>query len=137
MVKGSEARVTGVIESMKVAANPEMMRDRPKTEMNEIAAAQQKKFSEIQNVDPLNFNLTKNFYMLRLLETRKNKIKLLQVVNYFRAVQRMLSFDLKEFVTREKAVGNMPDIIEPHYGKRGDGVPISRKVSNKGPGEIC
>ena len=112
------------------------MMDLPRTEMNEIAAAQQKRFSEIQNVDPLNFNLTKNYYMLRLLETRKNKLKLLQVVNYFRAVQRMLSFDLKEFVTREKAVGHQEDVIEPHYGKKADGIPIARSAKQSGPGEI-
>ena len=72
--------------------------------------------------------MTKNYYMLRILETRKNKIKLLQVVNYFRAVQRMLALDLKEHVTREKAVGEMKDVIEPHYGKKGDGIPISRSA---------
>ena len=122
---------------MKAATNPSSLVGILKTEMNEVAAAQLKRISEIANVDPLNFNLTKNYYMLRLLETRKNKLKLLQVVNYFRAVQRMLSLDLKEFVTREKAVGEEQDIIEPHYGKNSDGIPISRNVRQSGPGSIC
>ena len=74
--------------------------------------------------------------MLRILETRRSKLKLLQVVNYFRAVQRLLALDLKEFVTREKAVGEMKDVIEPHFGKRGDGIPISRGAGQKGPGQI-
>ena len=74
--------------------------------------------------------------MLRILETRKSKLKLLQYVNYFRAVQRVLALDLKQFVTREKALGDKKDIIEPHYGKRGDGQPISREAGQKGPGMI-
>jgi hypothetical protein len=69
--------------------------------------------------------MVKNYYIIRLLETRKNKLKLIQVVNYFRAVQRMLALDLKEYVTREKAIGDQQDIIEPQFGTNSDGKPLN------------
>lgn len=87
-------------------------------------------------MESLNLNLTKSFYTLRLLKTRDLKIKLLHVVNYFRAVQRILAMDLKEFVTREKSLGDQPDTIGPHFGKDSNGVLLSKKASPNGPGMI-
>ena len=81
-------------------------------------------------------SLVKNFYSLRLLKCRDTKQKLLSLVNYFRAVQRVLALDLKEHVTREKAVGDRGDLIEPHYGRDGDGRIISKQTPQTGPGKI-
>jgi hypothetical protein len=38
------------------------------------------------------------------VKTRDVKIKLLGVMNYFRAVQRLLTLDLKEFYSRERSL---------------------------------
>jgi len=72
-------------------------------------------------VDPLPLNLTKAFYTLRLLKTRDIKIKMLHVLNYFRAIQRILALDVRENMTREKGLGDYSNIIDPHFGKNGDG----------------
>ena len=85
-----------------------------------------KRYEHIQNIDQLNQSLVKNFYSLRLLRSREIKQKLTSLVNYFRAVQRILALDLKEHVTREKAVGDRGDLIEPHFGRDGDGKIISK-----------
>lgn len=45
-----------------------------------------KRYSDIQNVDPLNQVIVRNLYTLRVLKTRECKIKLLSIVNYFRAI---------------------------------------------------
>lgn len=37
----------------------------------------------------------------------------MQSVNYFRAVQRVLAFEMRSYVTREKALGERQDIIDP------------------------
>ena len=74
-------------------------------------------------------SLVKNYYSLRLLKSRDYKQKLLSLVNYFRAVQRILAFDLKEHVTREKSLGEEKDVIEPHYGRDGEGRHISKLAS--------
>ena len=76
-------------------------------------------------MDPLNQAVVRNYYTLRLLKTRECKIKLMSITNYFRAVQRILALDLKEFVTREKAIGEQKDVIEPHFGKDSDGRPLA------------
>ena len=70
-----------------------------------------KKYSEINNVDQLNLSLVKCYYSLRYLKIRNCKKKLLSVVNYFRSVQRILALDLKQFVTREKGIGEEKDMI--------------------------
>lgn len=51
-------------------------------------------------------------------------------------MQRLLALDLKEHVTREKAVGENRDIIEPHFGKDGNGKNISKMAPQTGPGSI-
>ena len=43
--------------------------------------------------------------MLRLLKSRGLKAKLLHTLNYFRAVQKRLAFDVGEIFTREKVLG--------------------------------
>jgi hypothetical protein len=43
--------------------------------------------------------------MLRLLKSRSIKAKLLHTLNYFRAILKRLAFDIREFFTREKALG--------------------------------
>lgn len=71
---------------------------------------------KIPNIDALSHNLTKCYYTLRFILTRDYKIKLFNVVNYFRAIQRRLALDMREFMTREKALGDKKDIIDPHFG---------------------
>lgn len=56
-------------------------------------------------VDPVKQNLIKSHYTLRLLKSRETKSKLVQAVNYFRGVQRRLAHDVREFFTRERALG--------------------------------
>ena len=80
--------------------------------------------------------LVKNYYALRLLKSRDYKHKLLSLVNYFRAVQRILALDLKEHLTREKSTGDRGDLIEPHFGRDGDGKIISKQTPQTGPGRI-
>jgi hypothetical protein len=75
----------------------------------------------VPNVDPLAKNLTKAFYTLRLIKTRDVKVQMLAVLNYFRAIQRILALDLREHMTREKGLGDYSNIIDPHFGKNGDG----------------
>ena len=58
------------------------------------------------------------------------------MVNYFRGVQRILAFDLKEHVTREKGVGEKKDLIEPHFGRDGKDKSLSKMASQTGPGKI-
>lgn len=62
------------------------------------------------------------------MKAREYKQKLLSVVNYFRAVQRILALDLKEHVTREKGIGERKDLVEPHFGKDGEGKSISKQA---------
>ena len=95
-----------------------------------------KKFENIPNVDALRFNLTKCYYSLRLIKTRKVKIQLLHVMNYFRAIQRILAHDVREFLTREKAMGDQKDLLDPHYGKTDKGINITKLQGPAGPGDI-
>jgi len=80
--------------------------------------------------------MIKNYYSLRLIKSREHKHRLLSVINYFRAVQRLLALDLKEHVTREKSLGEEKDLVEPHYGRDGQGKHISKMASQTGPGKI-
>lgn len=77
-------------------------------------------------VDNLSHNLTRCYYTLRLIRTRDLKIKLFHVVNYFRSIQRVLAFDMREMLTRERALGDKRDILDPHYGRTDQGVPITK-----------
>ena len=61
-----------------------------------------------------------------MLKSREYKHKLLSIVNYFRAIQRVLALDLKEHVTREKAIGDRKDLIEPHFGNDSENRPLSK-----------
>jgi hypothetical protein len=56
-------------------------------------------------IDPLKQHLIKSHYTLRYLKTRGLKVKMIQAVNFFRAVQKRLAFDVREFATRERALG--------------------------------
>ena len=47
-----------------------------------------------------------------------------------------MALDLKEFVTREKGIGESKDKIEPHFGKDGKGKQISKQAAQSGPGRI-
>lgn len=60
----------------------------------------------------------------------------MSLVNYFRAVQRILALDLKEHMTREKSVGDKVDLIEPHFGRDGEDKFISKQTDTAGPGHI-
>lgn len=51
-------------------------------------------------------------------------------------MQRILALDLKEHVTREKAMGDRGDLIEPHFGRDGEGKIISKQTPQTGPGRI-
>jgi hypothetical protein len=46
------------------------------------------------------------FYNLRHMKARDYKIKLLYCLNYFRAIQKRMMLDLKEFGTRERIYGD-------------------------------
>ena len=135
-IRGSDSDTKGLHTSLKNATKPESLRDNVMDAQTEATINQMKRYSEIQNVDPLNQTIVRNFYTLRLLKTRGCKIKLLSLVNYFRAIQRTLALDLKEFVTREKAVGESKDRIEPHFGTDGNGRALSKQAAQSGPGKI-
>lgn len=135
-IKGSEIHTKGLLTSLKNATKPEELREVKMDAQTEANINQMKRYSEIQNVDPLNQSVVRNYYTLRLLKTRECKIKLLSIVNYFRAIQRTLALDLKEFVTREKAIGETKDGIEPHFGKDASGKALSKKAHQSGPGQI-
>lgn len=48
----------------------------------------------------------------------------------------MLALDLKEHVTREKGIGERKDLVEPHFGKDGDGKSLAKQAPQTGPGKI-
>ena len=88
---------------------PELARERVQQIDKNLTEAQQvqyHKFADVPNVDALTQNLTKAYYTMRVIKTRDYKIQLLSVVNYFRAIQRILALDVREFMTREKAMGD-------------------------------
>ena len=59
----------------------------------------------LQTIDPLKQHLIKSYYTLRLLKSRAIKAELIQALNYFRGVQKRLAHDVREFFTRERALG--------------------------------
>ena len=78
----------------------------------------------LEKIDPLQPDLVKSFYKLRLLRTRDLKIRLLHTLNYFRGVQKRLAFDVRQFYTRERALGGKPQEegqIGPQFGKDENG----------------
>jgi hypothetical protein len=52
---------------------------------------------------------------------------MLSVLNYFRAIQRILALDVREFMTREKGLGDFSNILDPHFGKNGEGKSIAKQ----------
>ena len=44
--------------------------------------------------------------------------------------------DTRDFMTREKAVGDIKDILDPHFGKNSAGVPITKMQGPAGPSDI-
>ena len=42
------------------------------------------------------------FYTLRFIRSRDNKTKILYTLNYYRAIQKRLALDLREFGSRER-----------------------------------
>ena len=46
------------------------------------------------------------YYILRHMKSRDYKTQLLYALNYFRAVQKRLMLDLREFGTRERIAGD-------------------------------
>jgi hypothetical protein len=51
---------------------------------------------------------------------------MLSVLNYFRAIQRILALDVREFMTREKGLGDYSNILDPHFGKNSEGKSIAK-----------
>jgi hypothetical protein len=94
---------------------------------------------EIPDVNPLNINTLKAFYSLRLIKTRDTKVKLLGVLNYFRGIQRILTFDLKEFHTRERSLGEFSELdqIKPYFGyNKQQDYEFSKRAGMPVPGSI-
>ncbi len=77
--------------------------------------------------------------MLRLLKSRGIKAKLLHTLNYYRAVQKRLAFDIREFFTREKALGGQQiedALIGPQFGKDEKGNLRAKTGGSSGPGGL-
>ena len=64
-----------------------------------------------QSLKYLPQHLINAFYNLRHMKARDYKIKLLYCLNYFRAIQKRMALDLKEFGTRERIYG---DQVQPY-----------------------
>jgi hypothetical protein len=47
------------------------------------------------------------------MKSKELKTKILYTLNYFRAIQKRLMLDLREFGTRERVVGDVSDPIIP------------------------
>ena len=93
----------------------------------------------LQNVDPLKQNLIKAYYTLRLLKTRAIKAKMIQALNYFRGVQKRLAHDVREFYTRDRALGGQQveeALIGPQFGKDSTGNLKAKSAGSAGPGGI-
>jgi hypothetical protein len=99
VISGKDQGTKGLKESLIKATDPESLKE----DRNEFNEAQAKRYADTPDVDQLNTSLLKSYYSLRLLKTRKMKIKLLHTVNYFRAVQRILAFEMRSYVTKERA----------------------------------
>jgi hypothetical protein len=64
---------------------------------------------------------------------------MLQTLNYFRAVQKRLAFDVREFYSRERALGGKhveESLIGPQFGKDEAGNLKAKKGGTGGPGGI-
>ena len=61
---------------------------------------------------------------------------MLSVLNYFRAIQRILALDVRENMTREKGLGDFSNVIDPHFGKNGEGQSIAKQQPPSGPSNI-
>jgi len=93
----------------------------------------------LQAIDPLKPRLIKSYYSLRLLKQRGIKAQLIQAMNYFRAVQKRLAFDVREFFTRERALGGQKveeALIGPQFGKDEQGNLKAKQGGSAGPGGI-
>jgi hypothetical protein len=70
---------------------------------------------EQQLLEPIPTHIVKSYYTLRHLKMREKKIKLLHVLNYFRAIQRRITLDMKEMGTRDRVMGDL-DVMPPQSG---------------------
>lgn len=62
----------------------------------------------------LPIHLVQSHNTLRYMESRDTKIKIQYSLNYFRAIQKRLMLDLREFGTRERILGDVSDpLIAP------------------------
>ena len=61
----------------------------------------------------LPLHLVQTFNTLRCMQSRDNKLKIIYTLNYFRAVQKRLMLDLREFGTRERVLGDVVPPIKP------------------------
>ena len=93
------------------------------------------KQAEIPLIEPISAHVIKAYYTLRLLRSRDIKIKLLHTLNYFRSIQKRLTLDVKEYYTRERAIGDI-DIVPPQFGTDANGNPRTLKNGQNGPGGI-
>ena len=50
------------------------------------------------------------YYILRHMKSRDYKTKILYILNYYRAIQKRMMLDLREFATRERILG---DLVQP------------------------
>jgi hypothetical protein len=111
-----------------------------KSQEDEPSTYNQAKVEEyLQNVDPLKQNLIKSFYTLRLLKSREIKVKMIQALNYFRGVQRRLAHDVREFFSRDRALGGQKfeeSLIGPQFGKDELGNLKAKKCGTSGPGNV-
>ena len=57
--------------------------------------------------------MVNSYSTLRYMESRENKTKILYCLNYFRAIQKRLVIDLREFQTRERIAGDITQPIIP------------------------
>lgn len=103
--------------------------------MNNATMNEMVKQAEIPMIEPMPNHIIKAYYTLRLLKARDHKIKLLHVLNYFRAIQKRLALDISEFYTREKAVGDL-EIIPPQFGTDQAGNLRTFQNGINGPGNI-
>ncbi len=128
-IDGKRTDVDGLQATLNTIIKPNAAKQvNAESGLTDASKTHMRRYEHIQNIDQLQVSLVKNYYSLRLLKQREYKQKLLSTVNYFRAVQRLLALDLKEHVTREKGVGEKSDVIEPHFGKDGDGKNLSKQA---------
>jgi hypothetical protein len=93
----------------------------------------------LQNADPLKQNLVKSYYTLRLLRSRECKTKMIQALNFFRGVQKRLAHDVREFYSRERALGGQKveeTLVGPQFGKDEHGNLKAKKCGTQGPGNV-